>query len=146
MRTAQKIAATCKTARKTHSVFASVLNHKNAIGQTPLMLACKNRHPDIVSYLLAHGADPFLFDALHSKNCLHYAVLAGSAQCCRALLAPDVVIRLYDGTFSLLRDASVADSQGYHRYVDGRCLFAFAPLHFAVSLNNPRVVQELIEV
>ncbi len=44
VRTAQKMAATSKTARKSHSVFASVLNHKNAIGQTPLMLACKSRY------------------------------------------------------------------------------------------------------
>lgn len=110
------------------------------------VLACKNRHADIVAYLLSHGADPFLFDHLHSKNCLHYAVLSGSASCCRALLDPNVVVRTYDGRFCPLRDASVADSQGYHRYVDGRCLFAFAPLHFAVSLSNIHVLQTLVEV
>ena len=44
----------------------------------------------------------------------------------------------------LLRDAVVADSQGHHRYVDGRAGFGLAPLHLAAFQGHLAATKALL--
>lgn len=44
----------------------------------------------------------------------------------------------------LLRDALVADSQGHHRYVDGRAGFGLAPLHLAAFSGHLAATKSLL--
>ena len=100
----------------------------------------------MVRFLLDNGSDALLFDAVHAKTCLHYAVLAGSVECCEVLLSDASLVRRRDGGgFCRLRDASVMDSQGYHRFVDVRSIYAFAALHLAACLDRVDVAQVLIQ-
>lgn len=139
-------ASKASSARKANAVLTALLNHKNVNGQTALMMACRHRHPEVVRLLLDMGADPLLFDSLHSKTCLHYAVLGGSTECVEALLGDHTLIKRRDkGGFQRLRDACVMDSQGYHRFVDVRTVYAFAPLHVAASLDMVEVARVLVK-
>lgn len=72
------------------------------------------RHAEMVSWLLQQGANPMLFDSIHSRVCLHYASLYGQADCVAALFADDAYVNLSAGP-ALLRNAHVLDSQGFHR-------------------------------
>ncbi|XP_063965260.1 uncharacterized protein LOC129276386 [Lytechinus pictus] len=45
----------------------------NGVGQTPLMIACRNRQKDIVNLLLEAGADPNLTCTYYGCTALHYA-------------------------------------------------------------------------
>ncbi|XP_041479588.1 uncharacterized protein LOC121427316 [Lytechinus variegatus] len=51
----------------------SCVNRCNHLGQTPLMIACKNRQKDIVNLLLEAGADPNLTCTVSGSTALHYA-------------------------------------------------------------------------
>ena len=57
------------------------VNRRNTYGQTPLMMACKHGQARVVSWLLSKGADPMLFDSIHSRACLHYCALYGQSAC-----------------------------------------------------------------
>ena len=54
------------------------VNHANANGQTPLMLAAQNQDDDLVSPLLRAGADPMARD-LEGRTARDYAQTAGGA-------------------------------------------------------------------
>ncbi|XP_041479775.1 uncharacterized protein LOC121427448 [Lytechinus variegatus] len=45
----------------------------NGVGQTPLMIACRNRQKDIANLLLEAGADPNLTCTYYGCTALHYA-------------------------------------------------------------------------
>ena len=51
----------------------SILNHKNSVGRTPLMIAVENNKPDCVRTLLGYGADPDCQDN-SGNTALHHAV------------------------------------------------------------------------
>jgi len=57
------------------------VNRRNTYGQTPLMMACKHGQARVVTWLLSKGADPMLFDSIHSRACLHYCALYGQSAC-----------------------------------------------------------------
>ncbi|GAB4823470.1 hypothetical protein N2152v2_010516 [Parachlorella kessleri] len=123
-----------------------VVNQRNLHGQTPLMLACKTGAPACVRALLRAGADPTLFDSLSQSTCLHYAARYGW---------PDVVDELLgDGSWAVspgdgrrvhLREAVLVDSQGSHKYVDGRAALGLAPLHWSAAHGHVEVTQALIK-
>ncbi|KAI3425777.1 hypothetical protein D9Q98_007752 [Chlorella vulgaris] len=131
-----------KAAKKS---FAKTVNQKNVHGQTPLMLACKAGAVDCVRLLLEAGADATLFDTLQQRTCLHYAALYGWPEAVEALLEDEAVVRTADGLQQPLRETLLADSQGHHRYIDGRDGFGLASLHLAASQGHLAVVKVLIK-
>ncbi|GFH24559.1 putative E3 ubiquitin-protein ligase [Haematococcus lacustris] len=52
----------------------------NSLGQSPLMLACKQGHTQAVQLLLAHGSNLFLRDKA-GATALHYAALHPAGGC-----------------------------------------------------------------
>lgn len=61
------------------------LNQADAMGRTPLVLACRGGHFTSVELLLANGADPFTIDA-RGATPLHHAALAPNGGCVQLLL------------------------------------------------------------
>ncbi len=43
--------------------------------------------PQVVQFLLAHGADVFKKDRIRRQTCLHFAAEAGHADCIRVLIS-----------------------------------------------------------
>ena len=80
------------------------------------MRLCTRRHAEVVTWLLQQGANPMLFDSIHSRVCLHYCALYGQAGCIDALFSDDAYVRMSAGP-ALLRNAHVLDSQGFHKCV-----------------------------
>ena len=91
------------------------INRRNTYGQTALMLACKHGHAEAVTWLLRKGADPMLFDSIHSRACLHYCALYGQSGCVEALFQSNVMVESVDGR-QPLSQAQIVDSQGIHKY------------------------------
>ena len=50
-----------------------------------LVWACENKHEEVITYLLEHGADPLITDA-EGNIALHWAALSGSYKTCEQLL------------------------------------------------------------
>ena len=62
------------------------VNAANLKACTPLMLAARAGHADIVEWLLRHGADPLARDRARQQTALHYAALGGSEECARLII------------------------------------------------------------
>jgi hypothetical protein len=90
------------------------INRRNTYGQTALMMACKHGHAEAVTWLLRKGADPMLFDSIHSRACLHYCALYGQSGCVEALFQSNVMVESVDGR-QPLSQAQIVDSQGIHK-------------------------------
>jgi ankyrin repeat protein len=77
-------------------------------GHTPLLVACRDGHTDIVRQLLAAGADVNAVEPVFGAVPLHKAVYNGHADITRLLVeAPDVVLGVQGATngYSPLHDA-----------------------------------------
>lgn len=135
-----------KKRKKKHGAkyTARMLNRRNLNGQTTLMLACKYGHSAVVTWLLQLGGNPLLFDAIHSRTCLHYAALYGHRNCVAALFAEDAVVKMLNGPL-LLRDATVWDSQGHHKFVNARAALGFTAIHMSASQGHWQAVTELLK-
>lgn len=123
---------------------ARMLNRRNLNGQTTLMLACKYGHSEVVTWLLQIGGNPLLFDAIHSRTCLHYAALYGRRNCIVSLFAADAIVTLPSGPL-MLCDATVWDCQGHHTFINARAALGFTALHMAASQGHWQAVTELLK-
>lgn len=88
--------------------------HYGRLADIDVALPPCHRHDAVVTWLLQQGANPMLFDSIHSRVCLHYAALYGAPQCIDALFAEDAFVSMSAGP-ALLRNAHVLDSQGFHK-------------------------------
>lgn len=66
-------------------------------GPTPAVvpefcISCR-RHATVAAYLLREGADPLACDWVHMRTCLHYAAMAGQADCLRLLCSANTQVR-----------------------------------------------------
>lgn len=55
---------------------------QNRHGDTPLLAAVRNGHPDVAALLLAHGADPTSRSSEHGDTTLHLAASVGDEDMC----------------------------------------------------------------
>ncbi|KAL4430630.1 hypothetical protein ABPG75_005886 [Micractinium tetrahymenae] len=145
-------AGATKSPKAARRALSKAVNQKNVHGQTALMLACRTGAADCVRLLLEAGADATLFDDLQSRTCLHYAAAHGWAEAIEALLEDESVVRTGAGQQqqqqlppALLREAHIPDSQGHHRYIDGRDGYGLAPLHLAASHGHLAAVKALLK-
>ena len=106
------------------------INRRNTYGQTALMMACKHGHAEAVTWLLGKGADPMLFDSIHSRACLHYCALYGQSTCVEALFQSNVMVESVDGR-QPLSQAQIVDSQGIHK-----CVGSHAPAEVTTSAQH----------
>ncbi|KAL4423321.1 hypothetical protein ABPG77_006116 [Micractinium sp. CCAP 211/92] len=143
-----------KSPKAARRALSKAVNQKNVHGQTPLMLACRAGAADCVRLLLEAGADATLFDDLQQRTCLHYAAVHGWAEAIDALLEDESVLRTGEGQQqqqqqqqqpTRLRDAHIPDSQGHHRYIDGRDGYGLAALHLAASHGHLAAVKALLK-
>lgn len=61
------------------------LNKGDKFNRTPISLAARNGHPEVIAYLLKHNADPELPDT-SGNSPLHYAAAYGWTSCLKVLL------------------------------------------------------------
>lgn len=83
-------------------------------GPTPAVvpefcISCR-RHATVAAYLLREGADPLACDWVHMRTCLHYAAMAGQADCLRLLCSANTQVR--QGAESEPRLLTLRNSQG----------------------------------
>lgn len=149
--TALHAAGAGKPPKAARRALSKAVNQKNVHGQTPLMLACRAGAADCVRLLLEAGADATLFDDLQQRTCLHYAAIHGWAEAIDALLEDESVLRTGEAQqqqqqqLVRLRDAHIPDSQGHHRYIDGRDGYGLASLHLAASHGHLAAVKALLK-
>ncbi|XP_052077391.1 uncharacterized protein LOC127715391 isoform X2 [Mytilus californianus] len=96
------------------------INKKNKRGETPLHIACKNRHVRIVECLIKGGADRDIKDK-DKKTALHYGCETGDINIVRLLTRNDVI------------SINEKDAKG------------MAPIHIACEKGHEDVIKYLIE-
>lgn len=102
----------------------TLVNAKNARGQTPLMLASGNPGgAECVRLLLAAGADPWAADVCGGRTALFYAAISNAADSAAALLEATAGHTLPNARFPNSTSTT---------YVDVRMLAGFTALHVAV--------------
>ncbi|XP_073050706.1 putative E3 ubiquitin-protein ligase XBAT31 [Primulina eburnea] len=100
--------------------------------QTPLMLAAMHGKISSVKKLIEAGANILMFDSVNGRTCLHYAAYYGHSDCLQAIL-------------SASREAQVAASWGFTRFVNIRDRKGATPLHLAARRRRPECVHSLLE-
>ncbi len=91
---------------------ASVLNTRNSKGMTPLVVACRSGSPEVVAFLLEHGADPLVLDDTRRRSALHWAALMDAPATVRVLLCRSVTVEVEGQGRVPLAVARVRDSRG----------------------------------
>ncbi|KAG2493626.1 hypothetical protein HYH03_008143 [Edaphochlamys debaryana] len=105
-----------------HPLILEACNAFDGVGLTPLMLACKQGHPEVVRYLLDQGADPWLGEAgPAARSALHHAAQGNQAGCVEALL----------GCPHVAKTGRVRGGEG--RLVDFPSATGRTPLHVAAA-------------
>jgi ankyrin repeat protein len=118
------------------SLLLAVSNQKSHRGQSPLMMACQGDCQQIVESLLEAGADPLEYDEYTSRNCLHYAAMAGNTAFVEFLTSDEVTVERR-GTRIPLRECVLPDIQvGSSKFIDQRSFGGLTPLHFAAVAGN----------
>ena len=64
-------------------------------------MSLRCRHSEIVTWLLQQGANPMLFDSIHSRVCLHYAALYGQVPTEPRIASQAALHRLNSALFAL---------------------------------------------
>lgn len=110
------------------------VNAVNRDHETPLLYAARCGHAAIVSFLLAHCADPSILSS-HGESPLHYLTSFEDADISE-------ITKLLKSHGADLQ--SVAKSIHFNEFQDPRIEFG-TPLHFAVERNHVRAVASLVE-
>eukprot|EP00798_Chlamydomonas_sp_ICE-L_P015699 gene15697-21808_t len=104
--------------RRQQAIVRGLVNVKNSMNQTPLIMAARYNNPECISYLLEMGADPWLSDRCGGQTALHWACKEGHADCVAAILEKV--------------PANSVNHKGL-RYVDAQTTSGFTALHYAAS-------------
>lgn len=108
-------------------ISEKMINKTNKFKETPLHLAVKGNHFNIVFLLLVKGADPNISD-LDGNNCLHLAAQRNSIQCMKMLLPENEMSRKYKIT-----------------QIDTLNHNGMSPLHIAIVYNFEDCVNFLLD-
>ena len=129
------------------------INIRNNEGESPVLLASKLGHEDVLTSLLKSGADTSIVD-VGGGGCLHLASMSGHVSCMKLLLEHGVEADLSDqsGTTPLMlasgggHKAAVIMLLEAGASVDRQSHQGMCPLHLTVSGGHLDLVMILLEV
>ena len=110
------------------------LNCQAGDGSVPLHIASRYSHPELVNFLLTHGADKQAVDK-NGWNALHYSAKDGTVAVADLLLKQGgemIVKRTHDGDTAI----GIAEKEG-NRDVQ-QFLNSFVSNHLTITSNNDR--------
>ncbi|KAG8328790.1 hypothetical protein J6590_101651, partial [Homalodisca vitripennis] len=130
------------------------LNRQNAVGWTPLLIACHQGHMEMVTTLLANHARVDVFDN-EGRSALHLAADQGYLQVCDALLTNKAFInsksRVGKTALHLAATKGFANLckfliQDHNATIDVLTLRKQTPLHLAAAAGQLEVCRLLLEL
>lgn len=130
------------------------INLMPEFGETPLMYACKQNHPEIMVYLLSHGAQAEIANA-DGQTALHNACFSGCLEAVKALVTKDNINQANKSGMTPLKIAcanhhlevaSYLIEQGAHLQTNDAQLFKEVVLHLRGKLRSEFIVKKITPI
>ncbi|GLC34978.1 hypothetical protein PLESTM_000261000 [Pleodorina starrii] len=121
-----------------HPAILQYINASDQKGLTPLSLACKKGHAQVVAFLLTQGADPWVKDRLAGRTALHHAARANHPECINAILSSPLVQQQQEQELASGPGGSPA------KLVDLPNNSGYTPLHYAAAAHSAEAAAALL--